>query len=1351
MKDLQERISRLSGARRVILETLLKEKATSGTSKENIPHMPDRGSAPLSFAQERLWFLDRLEPGSSAYTMPLALRLTGHLNVPALEQSLTEILRRHEALRTIFAVENDRRVQRILPAMAFTLSQADLSAVAEEQREVKIQGLADAETSRSFDLATGPLMRAALIRLEPEEHILLLTVHHIVFDGWSMGILQRELSVLYEAFSKGDPSPLPELPIQYADFAVWQRQWLQGENLEKLLTFWRERLRGVTALELPTSHPRPAAQTFHGAVHAIQLPRSLTEGLRDLSRREGVTLFMTVLAAFQSLMYRYTGQDDIVVGVPIANRNRQELEGVIGFFVNTLVTRTDTSGNPVFRELLERVRKAAVDAYAHKDLPFEKLVEEINPGRDLSRNPLFQVMFALQNVPVPTMELSGLTMSRMEVQATRTRFDLEVHLREAEEGLRGMFVYSTGLFDAAAVERMAGHYVRILEGIVADPGQRLSELPLLTEAERHRLLVGWNNAKADYPTDKCIHELFEEQVERTPDATAVVFEGRQLTYRELNTKANRLAHHLRQRGVGPGVLVGICMEPSPEMVAGVLGILKAGGAYVPLDPAYPKERIAFMIGDTKVPILLTRQCPADVVPEHSCGVLCVDPGGEGMAQESGEDPVSGATAVDLAYVMYTSGSTGDPKGVMIPHRAVVRLVCNTNYITISSADRMAQISNISFDASTFEIWGALLHGACLVGIPKDMVLVPGDFAARIREQGISVLFVTTALFNQMAREVPTAFRPVRQLLFGGEAVDPTSVRRVVEAGPPGGLLHMYGPTEGTTFTTWYPVEKVPEDAVTIPIGTPVSNTTVYLLDSTLQPVPVGVPGELFIGGDGLALGYLNRAGLTAGQFVPNPFSEEAGARLYRTGDLARLGSGGALEFIGRTDHQIKVRGFRVEPFETEAVLRKHPDIHDAVVVSGKDSTGNNCLIAYTVPKERGLSDGDTLRTFLRSKVPALMIPSLFIAIDRIPLTPNGKIDYQALPEPLPRSERESSQSFQPSKLEQDLIAIWEELLHVHPVGTRDNFFDLGGHSLMIIQVFNRIEKKLGMTVRPSVIFQAPTIEQLAAVISNYRSSDPESLLVPLRANGLRPPLFCLPHITGNALLYHRLAEHLDPDQPVYVLDSSEDVLLSSMEETAARYIREIRGKIPDGPFLLLGFSSGGFMAFEMARQLHRMNLEVPFLGILDTSCLSYCRERIRRWDGAMIRTSLSNLPFWLYYFAPFWLNHYWTAVRNELKKSLAHKTPDPPVEPDDQQEKIIHWLKNYTPGRYPGPLTFYRARAQSLFSPSHDKGWSSFADRVNVQVIPGHHRSIIQEPHVRVLAEKITTALREAVSRFPCQ
>ena len=1059
---------------------------------------------PASFAQARLWFIDQLVPGNAFYNVLTALRLSGSLNLSALEQTFKEIVRRHEILRTRFAIIEGELVQAIAPvtSLKISLPVIDLRGLQASERSSYSRQLVTEESQLPFNLATGPLIRLTLLQLDETEYILLLNLHHIVSDDWSIGVLIRELKAIYSAFALGKPSPLPELPLQYADFAHWQRDWLQGvaafpeSPLQKQLAYWRQQLEGVSSLNLPTDRPKPASPSYRGATQFLEYPKSLSEALKTRSQQEGVTLFMTLLTAFQILLYRYTQQEDITVGTPIANRNRSEIEPLIGFFVNSLVLRTDLSGNPTFRELLNRVKEVTLGAYAHQDLPFEKLVEELHPERILNRHPLFQVIFALQNAPMEALELPGLRLSSMNIDYKTTRFDLEFHVWESSdsfrglwgekwenaEGLRGVVVYNTDLFDEATIARMSGHFKTLLEGIVANPEIRISDLPLLSPTERHQVLVEWNNTIADYPKDLGIHQLFEQQVARDSNTLAITYENQHITYRELNNRSNQLAHYLQKIGVSSDTLVGICMEPSIEMIVAMLGILKAGGAYVPLDPSYPSERLNFMIEDAQVVVLLTNY---SLLAQHSLFshpvVVCLDKDWGIIAQQSQKNLSSNVTINSLAYVIFTSGSTGKPKGVAIPHKAVNRLVFNTNYIKLNSSDKIAQVSNTSFDAATFEIWGALLHGAQLVGISRDVTLSPQDFAQQLRQKGISIMFLTTALFQQMARTVPQAFTSLRYLLFGGEAVDSRWVEKVLKNKPPQHLIHVYGPTESTTFSSYYEVQDVPE-AKSIPIGRPITNTQIYILDQHLQPVPIGVPGELYIGGEGLAQCYLNRPELTARQFIISPQFIRS-ERLYKTGDLATLRADGNIEFIGRIDEQVKIRGFRIELGEIEAVLNQFPAVEETVVTIWEEVPDEKHLVAYVVPTLSDTPTSKNLRQFLKEKLPSYMIPSVFVLLESLPLTPNGKVDRRALKVPNNVNFSNQEDYVAPrTGVEELLIEIWVSVLGKQPIGVHDNFFELGGHSLLATQLTSRIRDACKMELPVRQLFESPTVASLARYI-----------------------------------------------------------------------------------------------------------------------------------------------------------------------------------------------------------------------------------------------------------------------------
>ena len=1048
---------------------------------------------PLSFAQQRLWFLDQFEPNSPLYNIPIALRLVGNLEVAVLEQSLIEIIHRHEALRTNIITIDGKARQIIAPQRNWRLSVVDLQYLPLTEKEIARERLARQLALQPFDLATEALLRATLVVFSGTEQVLNVCMHHVVSDGWSIGVLVSELTALYNAYSQGSASPLLPLPIQYADFAIWQRQWLAGEILQSQLSYWVEQLQDApTFLPLPTDRPRRAVQTFAGSYVEFGLSMELTQRLTKLSQEQGVTLFMTLLAAFDILLYRYTGQADILVGSPIANREHSETEGLIGFFVNTLVLRTDVSDDPSFKELLPRVRSMALDAYAHQDLPFEMLVEALQLERALSHTPLFQVMFALQNAPISSVELTGLTITHVPAESATAKFDITLVMENTHTGLVGGWEYNTDLFDSSTIERMTQHYVTLLEAIVTNPQEKISSLTLLTESESRQLLVEWNETQTDYPQDKCIPELFEKQVVLSPDAVAVVFEDQQLTYSELNCLANQLAHYLQSLGVSTDVLVGICVERSLEMLVGLLGILKAGGAYVPLDPEYPTERLSFMLKDTQISILLTQEKLVNKLPNHTACVICLDTNWNIINQQTQTNPNTSIKAQDLAYVMYTSGSTGQPKGVSIVHQGVVRLVKQTDYVSISANEVFLQVAPISFDAATFEIWGALLNGAKVVMISRETVLSPQEFVNSLQTEGITTLFLTTALFNQMVQSEPLAFQSLRLLLFGGEAVDPRKVRQVLELGAPEQLLHVYGPTENTTFSTWYHVELVEQNAETIPIGRPIANTQTYILNSDLQLVPIGVRGELYVGGAGLAREYLNRPQLTADRFITNPFVH--GECLYKTGDQARYLPDGNIEFLSRIDNQVKIRGFRIELGEIEAILSQHEDVQACVVIAREDNPGNKRLVAYIVPQPEQTPTMTALRQFLSEKLPDYMVPSAIVILETLPLTPNGKIDRRALPVPESRTGIEIAIVLPRTPIEEKLALIWAQVLRVERVGIHDNFFSLGGDSILSIQIIARA-KEAGLELSVKQLFANQTIASLATVTGTTKAISIEQGLI----------------------------------------------------------------------------------------------------------------------------------------------------------------------------------------------------------------------------------------------------------------
>jgi amino acid adenylation domain-containing protein/non-ribosomal peptide synthase protein (TIGR01720 family) len=1064
-----------------LLDYLLEQEGIESPRPQVIRRRGNLDELPLSFAQERLWFLYQLEPESACYNEPAAVHLAGMLNAVALEQGINEIVRRHQVLRTVFTSVEGQPVQVTLDTIDVRMPLVDLQQVPKDERNSRIRELAQAEYQQPFDLVQGPLIRVRLLRLAQEEHVLLLTMHHSVSDGWSVGVFFNELAALYEAFCLGKPSPLPQLPIQYVDYAHWQRNRFREESLDKPLAYWKKQLGGsIPILEFPSDRPRPPIQTFRGARLYFSLPASLSEAITGLSRRENVTLFMVLVGAFQTFLYRCTGQDDVLIGSPIAGRNWPEVEKLIGCFLNTLVLRTDLSGNPSFRELLARVRDVAMGAYTYQDVPFERLVEELHPERDISRNPLFQIMFVLQNSL--TLELPGLSVTPAHLDRGAVPLDLILSMEQTAQGLGGWWEYNTDLFDDKTIARHAGHFQTMLEGVVANCDQRLSDLPLLSQDEEHQLLVEWNETRVDYPNDACLHHLFEAQVKRTPDTVSVVFENEKLTYRELNRRGNQLAHHLQKLGVGPDVLVGICVERSLEMVIGLLGVLKAGGAYVPLDPEYPTERLAFMIEDCRAPVLLAQQRLVDGLPEHGARVICLDADWEEIAQESQNDPVSEAKSHNLAYVIYTSGSTGQPKGVMISHRAI----CNHMFwiqdeFPLAGDDRVVQKTPFSFDASVWEFYAPLIAGAQLIMARPEGHRDCAYLIDLIARQQVTILQLVPSLLQLLLDEPEIeSCKSLRRVFCGGEALSPELVKRFYERLAVD-LQNLYGPTEAAIDATFWTCRREGEQR-SVPIGRPISNMQTYLLDSHLKPVPIGVPGELYIGGAGLARGYWNRLELTREKFIRNPFNSEAGACLYKTGDMARYRSDGALEFLGRIDHQVKLRGFRMELGEIEVALSEHPRIHKSVVMVREDNPGDKRLVAYLVAHAEPPEISE-VRAFLKEKLPDFMVPAVLVLLDSLPLTPNGKVDRQALPAPDQTRPDLKEDFVAPRTLREEVLAgIWAEILRVEQVGVHDNFFELGGDSILSIQIIARANRA-GIRLSPRQIFQHQTIAELAAVAS----------------------------------------------------------------------------------------------------------------------------------------------------------------------------------------------------------------------------------------------------------------------------
>ncbi|MGD1807088.1 amino acid adenylation domain-containing protein [Dapis sp. BLCC M126] len=1064
---------------------------------------------PLSFAQQRLLFLNLLEEESTAYHNPAALQLTGKLNISALEKTIEEIVRRHEILRTNFVMKNENPIQVINSPSSLNFPIIDLQSLPETEKLTAAQKKVIEEQTKVFDLSNGSLLRVSLLKLGEESHILSVVMHHIVTDGWSTGIFIRELSTLYQAFSEGKPSTLPELSVQYADFAYWQRQWLSQELRDANLNYWKQQLAGAPALlELPGDRPRPAIQTFRGSLESFRVNSTITQKLKTLSQESGATLFMTLLSAFVVLLSRYSNQDDIVVGSPIANRDRSEIEPLIGFFINTLVLRTQLEGNPNFSDVLKQVRQVTLESYTRQDVPFEQLVEALQPERSLSYSPLFQVMFILQNAPMDKLELPGLTLTPLGGDNVTAKFDLTLSMREIDTEIEGFLEYNTDIFDATTIIRMGEHFQQLLEAIIANPEQPITKIPLLKEAERNQLLVEWNDTAVEYPSDKCIHQLFEEQVEKNPDAVAVVFEQEQLTYQQLNAKANQLARYLQSLGVKPETLVGISIDRSLEMVIGLLGILKAGGAYVPIDPSYPPERLSYMLEDSALPVLLTSGSVMELLPEHSAQAICLDSNWDAIATQSIENIVSGVTPENLAYTIYTSGSTGKPKGVQICHQSVVNFLVSMNsYLRLTAEDTLSAITTISFDIAALELYLPLTLGAKLAVISRQIATDGNQLLDYLEKSSTTVMQATPATWQMLLTAGLSKANLDIKILCGGEALTVKMANELKKSGME--LWNLYGPTEATIWSAIYNVgndsKLIESGKVTTPIGSPIANTQLYILDKNDQPVPIGVAGELHIGGTGLARGYLNRPELTAEKFIIwkesggrdvacNVLTESGvrkeeeltslkleGQRLYKTGDLARYLPDGNIEYLGRIDNQVKLRGFRIELGEIESVLNQYPKVEQTVVTVQEYNPGDKRLVAYLVCHSESPTT-DELRSFVKEKLPDYMIPSAFVMLEAFPLTPNGKINRRALKPPTDWGS--SAQSFVPpsTPVEKQLAAIWSEVLRIEKVGIHDNFFEIGGHSLLVIQVQNRLKEIFSTKLTVIDLFKNPTIATLARIV-----------------------------------------------------------------------------------------------------------------------------------------------------------------------------------------------------------------------------------------------------------------------------
>jgi amino acid adenylation domain-containing protein len=1070
-----------------LIERRREEGADFAVTAIELRERPER--LPLSFSQERVWFLEQLLPGNTAYNAYVTIRFDGTLDIDALQRSLDEIVRRHEILRTSFKAIDGRPAQQIEEPETVDMPIIDLSDLPETQRRAQVDEWVQRECQRSFDITRTPLVRWTLLREGPESHTLIQVEHHFVHDGWTMSVLLREIKALYAAFCAGRPSPLEALPLQFADFAIWQRQWMESATAERQEAYWTERLAGSPPLlELPADRTRPKLPSFRGGQCKLELPPALCESLRTLARDEQCSLFTTMQAAFNVLLARYTGQDDIVTATGVANRPLRETENMLGMVLNNVVLRSDLSGDPSFRELLARVRESTLHAFSNQHLPFEKIVDAVRPDRSLSYNPLYQVMFAFHDSPMPTLEFPDLTGTIQYPHNGSAKFDLNVIVEPRAERRIGPgevpgermivdFEYSDDLFERSTIQRMMEQYGALLAAIVADPGAAISEFEIISSAERELILGEWNATRAEYPRDACIHGLVEARAAESPEAVALVSGDSQASYADLNRRANRLAHLLIARGVAPDDRVGVCLTRGPQTVVTLLAILKAGGAYLPLDASLPRERLDLMISDASASIVITQRDLSDGRLPQIGERVYLDEDAEEIGRQAEHNPALRLSAENLAYVLYTSGSTGRPKGVAVPHRAVVRLLVNNPFVDLDASKTLLHLAPTSFDASTFEIWGALLHGGKCV-VHAERVPGPEELGAALSKYDVTTLWLTSSLFNAVIDEKPEALAGVSQLLIGGEALSVPHVRRALDCLPNTRIVNGYGPTESTTFACCQPIERpLPAGLHSIPIGRPIANTRAYVVDTRLRLVPMGVPGELLIGGDGLARGYVNDADATAQKFVADPFGPDEGSRAYRTGDRVRQRADGSIEFLGRLDDQIKLRGFRIELGEVEWALRQSTDVKDAAVRLLGTGDEPKMLVGYVVGDAAAEPNEAELRASLGERLPAYMVPSAFVVLDAFPLTPSGKVDRKRLP--LPSANRAHSHLEPETETQRRVAEIWRSLLGVERIGVHDNFFDLGGNSLLATQSLSRLRSVFGPELSLSALFDDPTVGGVA--------------------------------------------------------------------------------------------------------------------------------------------------------------------------------------------------------------------------------------------------------------------------------
>lgn len=1317
---------------------------------------------PASASQQMFWYLDQIQPGVTAFNVPLRFRLEGPLRPDLLKRTLNTIVERHESLRTHFAEDNGELLQIVRPELALDLPVIDISHLPADRVQEEADRLASIEARRPFQPATGPLVRAELVRFAADRHILHVTAHHAVFDGMSMTVLTREIAAIYQAYFDGRPCPLDPLPLQYGDFSVWQKDFLEGPEMKQQLGYWKRKLEGMTEVDLPTDFPRPAVKAWRGEIISTLFPKELTDRLHAIAARHGATLFHLQLAAYMLLLSRYSGAADIAIGTPVTGRTRGELEGVIGVFINSLIMRGDLSGNPSFGKLVESIRDTALEALENQELPFEALVRELKPDRDPGRNPLFQVNFNHHRSFAKPGDFGGVSLSPVPSRSPGTIFDLHFFMVERAEGWRASLDYSTDLFTRESAERMLGHFKRLHEDIAGRPDATLDELEILTDPEQESLDRFATGDTADYPRDASIGSLFLETAAQYPDRVALAGGSRQITYRQLRTEVLCLARTLLDKGVKPGAPVAYAGPQDIGMVTAFLATLLSGGFCVPLDPSYPAERFALLLDECGAGHILVSGRAERIIPAAWSGTIIEVPEA-GAAEHAEALPPIAVNAEQAAFLMFTSGSTGRPKGVLVPHRGIVRLVKGCDFISITADDVFLQAAPASFDATHLELWGPLLNGGKLVLLPEG----PGleAIAHAVRHHGVTTLWLTSGLFQLMIDEHADALKGLRFLLSGGDVLSPAHVRKALDALPDTTLINGYGPTENTTFTTCHRITRDDLAKPSIPIGRPVAHTTVRILDAKFRPVPVGIPGELWTGGDGLAIGYLNAPGLTEERFVNHPRF----GRMYRTGDRCRWRADGTIEFFGRGDHQVKVRGFRIELGEIEGVLAAHPSVKAArVAVRGKDSETKR-ILAWVVPADGAQADADVLMRHVESSLPVFMRPEAVTVLPSFPLNANGKVDLAALPDPAAAAKPTTTSAEPPQgPAECRVAAIWEELLGKAGIGRHDDFFALGGHSLLALRMFSRINREFGKSLPLATLIQHPTIAALSGMISpppagpsGADDQAPRGNLVTLSKGGGGTPLFCIHGGDGGVLFYRGLADRLPKSLPFHAIESLElgnngPISPASIGEVAKSYLREILKIQPTGPVRLAGYSYGGVVAHEIACQLAESGRAVEFLGLFDTHNPAAptrrygMLERLRVfWNErrdvpfgrrlGMLRARIADGI------------HTHRTVRREIARATASGPGEAFSDLRRVQVREENWraMQDFRPRRFAGRITLFKTNhPNDKIEYLADYGWTEAArDGLEIVAVTGHHLDLFSPENIGTLAEALSLALTRATTR----